>query len=295
MGAVPGQSSLFTFFGGLSDYAGSVAFATVIVMFCLGQWQVKFDLKYSARWMIYFDVAAWVVAYTGLVVADKLSSCGVMGFWFVADLVWNFKDGFKYTYIVYRCTRILGSTDRRPSYATFIISIALYFLYMGESYKFTGTCTESNLGHVSFNWTVVLLYGVWMLIDLIASVIMIRKLTSVVGAVASLPSRMEVYRRMVIREEARLLMATFAMCVVTVLSIVNVVKKGATAPISAITFVYVQLLLYMSSIKIENPSAASEQGKTSSGIKSTTNTEHSAKMTTQNNISSKLKTTATMV
>ncbi|KAJ3292376.1 hypothetical protein HK104_005342 [Borealophlyctis nickersoniae] len=273
-------SSLFTFFGGLSDFAGSVAFATVMVMFCLGQWQVGFNLRDTAKWMIYFDVLAWIVAYTGLVVADHLTPCGVTAFWFVGDFIWCFKDGLKYTYIVYRCTRISGSTDRRPPLATFALSVGLYFLYMGESYNFSGDCNTTNLGHVTVNWAVVLLYVVWMLIDVVASMIMLRKLTQVVGDVASLPSRMEIYRKMVIREEARLLLATAAMAIVTILSIVNVISKGATAPIGAITFVYSQLLLYMSSLKIETSSASSEKG-VKSEMSSATGTTATKKLRTE--------------
>ncbi|KAJ3297215.1 hypothetical protein HK104_000732 [Borealophlyctis nickersoniae] len=255
-------TSLLRFFNDLSQFAGTVAFATVMVMLCLDQYKAAFRLKHTARWMVYFDVLAWIVAYAGLMVKNDLSPCQQTYFWFAADLIWAFKDGFKYTYIVYRCTRISGSTDRRPSIATFVISVALYFLYMARSYNFSGDCSTANTsGHVTINWAVILLYGVWMLIDIVASVIMIRKLTHVVRDVAYLPGRMAVYTTMIIREEARLLLATLAMGIVTILATINVFNPGATAPLSAITFVYVQLLLYMNSIKIQPPSAGSERGQ----------------------------------
>ncbi|KAJ3296725.1 hypothetical protein HK104_001286 [Borealophlyctis nickersoniae] len=255
------------FFAGLSDYAGTVTFATVIVMLCIGQYKPKFDLRSSAKWMVYFDVFAFVIAYTGLVLADRLDTCGSMYFWFAADIIWCFKDGFKYTFIVYRCTRISGSLNRLPSYLTFGISIALYFLYMSQVYNFHA-CATNHSGHVANHWATILLYSVWMVIDIVASVVMIRKLTQVVSSdVTAFPSRMELYKKIVFREEARLLVATVAMGIVTVLVILNVFKEATTPPIAPIAFVYVQLILFMSSTKIDpgTPSSApSDRGVTRS-------------------------------
>ncbi|KAJ3324991.1 hypothetical protein HDV06_005580 [Boothiomyces sp. JEL0866] len=155
-------------------------------------------------------------------------------------------DACKYGYLVYRGFQIWGSENpARISVFASLGSLVLYWLYIATAYSFSGDCTESLIPQVNFNWSLVLLYVYWMLMDMVPSAIMIIKIQDY----AFMAPENKAISKILYREETRLFVSCLVMAAVTCNSIYNVISK-ATFSLTTVAFVYTQFIIFLNSINL---------------------------------------------
>ncbi|KAJ3072209.1 hypothetical protein HDU98_004051 [Podochytrium sp. JEL0797] len=247
MGQVLGSTQ--TWFNETNNSMGMVTFATVIMMFANNIWQLDTTPKTWVRWMVYFDAVAFLIAYIGTCVSDLTPACWQQNaFGLAADLVWSFKDAFKYGYIAYKAISICGIKVRWPCHATVVVSLILYWLLCIQAYGFS---MPDCPGQFKSQGPRIALYLYWTLVDVVASAMIVWKMTKVVANSKGANADTTIYYMIKFREELRLLVASVGMLAVTVLSIAHAVNPDFNAlNIWRIVFVYVQLLLVMGSQKV---------------------------------------------
>ncbi|ORZ38357.1 hypothetical protein BCR44DRAFT_116326, partial [Catenaria anguillulae PL171] len=128
------------FLKGLNSATGLVSFSTLIGMLIRGNCKPSRSFQSYVHMMVYFDCAAFVVAFTVQFAEDSLSRCASEAFWLVASFFWSAKDAFKYGYLAFRCIRIMGFKSNIWNWAihgAFTSSLVLYWLYMALSFNFS--------------------------------------------------------------------------------------------------------------------------------------------------------------
>ncbi|KAJ3079524.1 hypothetical protein HDU99_010677 [Rhizoclosmatium hyalinum] len=228
---------------------GMVSFATVVMMFANNIWQLDSTPRTWVRWMIYCDALAFFIAYVGTCANDLMPECWKQNaYWLAADLVWSFKDAFKYGYIAYKALSICGIKTRWPAYATVVGSLILYWILCYQAYGFT---MPDCPGQFKSQVPRVILYLYWTVVDVVASAMILWKMSQVVANSKGANADSSVYYIIKFREEIRLLVVAFGMLAVTILSIIHAANPDFNAlNIWRIVFVYVQLLLVMGSQKV---------------------------------------------
>ncbi|KAI9327088.1 hypothetical protein BDR26DRAFT_102689 [Obelidium mucronatum] len=247
MGQVLGSTQ--SWFNSTNDAMGMVTFATIVMMFSNNIWQLDYTPRTWVRWMIYFDAVAFLIAYVGTCANDLMPECWKQNaYWLAADIVWSFKDGFKYGYIAYKSLSICGYKTRWPCYATVVISLLLYWLLLIQAYGFS---MPNCPGQFKSQAPRVTLYLFWTLVDVVASVMIVNKMRQVVANSKGANADSTVYYIIKFREELRLIVAAVGLCAVTILSVINAVNPSFNAlNIWRIVFVYIQLLMVMGSQKV---------------------------------------------
>ncbi|ORY38332.1 hypothetical protein BCR33DRAFT_788917 [Rhizoclosmatium globosum] len=109
---------------------GMVSFATVLFMLHTDSYQIDWRPPSWVRIMIYLDALAFFIYYLGGLIQDS-GSCQ-MYYWVLvaSEVVWSFKDAFKFGYIVFRGLAIVGNKRIYPFLITPLISLALYWHYI---------------------------------------------------------------------------------------------------------------------------------------------------------------------
>ncbi|KAJ3259538.1 hypothetical protein HK103_002091 [Boothiomyces macroporosus] len=240
----------FTFVDGLNNFSGEVTIAALLVMAFLNHYKVGFHPKYFVRWMIYLDALAFTFTYITQALAQGNvlpgSGCSQKYIAFVGDFIDSFKDACKYGYLVYRGFQIWGSDNpARISVFASLGSLVLYWLYIATAYSFSGDCSQSLIPQVSFNWSLVLLYVYWMIMDMVPSAIMIIKFQDYVYMA---PGNKTI-SKILYREETRLFISCIVMAAVTCNSIYNVIAR-ATFSLTTVAFVYTQFIIFLNSINL---------------------------------------------
>ncbi|KAJ3274119.1 hypothetical protein HDV01_003402 [Terramyces sp. JEL0728] len=269
----------FTFVDGLNNFSGEVTIAAILVMFFMNHYKVGFHPKYFVRWMIYLDALAFTFTYITQALAQGSvlpgSGCSQKYIAFTGDFIDSFKDACKYGYLVYRGFQIWGSdSPARISLFAALGSLVLYWLYIATAYSFTGDCTQSLIPQVSFNWSLVLLYVYWMIMDMVPSAIMIIKIQDY----AFLSPENKAISNILLREESRLFVSCVVMAAVTCNSIYNVVSK-ASFSLTTVAFVYTQFIIFLNSITLVDENCdlitrSSEDGSTIQGKDSNLSPSH---------------------
>ncbi|KAI9346490.1 hypothetical protein BDR26DRAFT_916453 [Obelidium mucronatum] len=228
---------------------GMVSFSTVLVMFSSNIWQLDRTPRTWIRWMAYFDALAYLIVYVGTSLNELMPECWKQNsYWLAADLVWSFKDAFKYGYISYKALSICGFKARWPCYATMIGSLLLYWLLCVQAYGFTAPDCH---GTFKSQGPRVALYLYWTLVDVVASAMILHKMSSIVSNSKEVNTDNKVYYVIKFREEIRLLAVSVGMFAVTIVCIHHALNPEAEyLNIWSIVFVYCQVLLVMGSQKV---------------------------------------------
>ncbi|ORZ30072.1 hypothetical protein BCR44DRAFT_1517598 [Catenaria anguillulae PL171] len=262
-------SAAIRFLGNLNSAAGLVSFSTLIAMLIRGKYAIKRSFHSYIRVMVYLDCTAFIIAYIGLISADGLSPCGAKAFWLVADMFWAAKDAFKYGYLAFRCTRIMGLKNQAWNWAihgAFATSLILYWFYMILSYNLSGACTDALIGNVNFNWSVLPLYVSWLIMDLVMAAGMLyslKKMSDKIGEMTKSLGKKDEYSAVIAQERLRLVVNAIAMVILNIVSVLNV--TGTTAiPGNAIVFVFLQHWIVLSSSSVADDKAASQSNVTGS-------------------------------
>ncbi|KAI9347215.1 hypothetical protein BDR26DRAFT_854755 [Obelidium mucronatum] len=113
---------------------GTVTFATVIFMLHTNSYSISLHPRTWVRSMIYLDALAFWVYYLSEIVKDSSSCTQFTLLQMVADVIWSFKDAFKFGYIVYRGLAIVGSKRQWPHVYTGLLSLIFYWYYIYLTY-----------------------------------------------------------------------------------------------------------------------------------------------------------------
>ncbi|ORZ30793.1 hypothetical protein BCR44DRAFT_1443841 [Catenaria anguillulae PL171] len=270
--------SAIAFLANLNAASGLVTFATLVSMLARGNTRIRRTFHSYIRLMIYLDSVAFLVAFVGQMATDSLTACGGKAFWLVADLFWSFKDAFKYGYLAFRCTRIVGLKDDKWHFVVhmaFGTSLVLYWFYMLMSYDLSGSCSQALIGNVNFNWSVLPLYSSWLLMDVIMASAMLYSLGKMVTEMQDVnkdlgrkPAKIELYGSVIRQERARLVVNALLMLLVNVVSVLNVV--GATAvPGNSIVFVFLQHWIFVSSTSVAHAKAGTNHASATASTSGT--------------------------
>ncbi|KAJ3030198.1 UNVERIFIED_CONTAM: hypothetical protein HDU68_009839 [Siphonaria sp. JEL0065] len=250
-------------FDSTNDAMGMVTFATIVMMFSNNIWQLDFTPRTWVRWMIYLDALAFLVAYIGTCANDLMPECWKQNaYWLAADLLWSFKDAFKYGYICYKSLSICGHKVRWPCYVVVVISLLLYWLLCIQAYGFS---MPGCPGQFKSQAPRVALYLYWTCVDIVASVMVVNKMRAVVANSKGANADSSVYYIIKFREELRLVVAAVGLCSVTILSVIHAVNPDFNAlNIWRIVFVYIQLLMVMGSQKVVVGGGSSQNSQAAS-------------------------------
>ncbi|KAI8614677.1 hypothetical protein BC830DRAFT_1126130 [Chytriomyces sp. MP71] len=116
---------------------------------------------------------------------------------------------------------------------------------MYGAYSFVEPCPGNLEGEV---WPQALLYAFWTIVEISASVVVLRKLYSIIAQLKDAEMGHAHYRIVKMREEIRLLISCTLMVVVTLFQAARAMNSLLTdVRIAPIVFVYVQLLLVLGS------------------------------------------------
>ncbi|KAJ3092984.1 hypothetical protein HK100_006798, partial [Physocladia obscura] len=264
-------SSTQNWFDSTNNAMGMVSFATVIMMFSNGIWQLDFTPRTWVRWMVYFDALAFLIEYIGTCSNDLMPECWKQNaYWLGADLVWSFKDAFKYGYIAYKALSINGMKQTWPCYLVVVISLLLYWLLCVQAYGFSMPNCPPNFASQGPR---VALYLYWTVVDIVATVMIVIKMRTVVANSKTANTDSTIYYVIQFREELRLIVVAVGMLAVTILSIINAINPSFNAlNIWRIVFVYVQLILVMGSQKVAAGSNVTSSVADKTGGKDITST-----------------------
>ncbi|KAI9328623.1 hypothetical protein BDR26DRAFT_1012188 [Obelidium mucronatum] len=245
---------------------GMIAFAMVLMMFGCNMYQIDTHPRTWVRSMVYLDALAFLILYVYQCNRDAITSYAL-----------------KYGYIIHK-SLVINNVHKRiwPCYFTSGVSLGLYWLYMLQSYGFGEAvgCTDAPLDG---NWALIALYILWTTVDFVATLAMVRKITSVIANSTELvesgmghfhtqnklENEVKVFNVYKMREEVRLLLCVGGMGGVSALAIVRVVRPEWGIPaVNKIIFVFVQLLLLLGSKKVDVLALTPSQ-MSPGGVKST--------------------------
>ncbi|KAJ3259539.1 hypothetical protein HK103_002092 [Boothiomyces macroporosus] len=240
-----------SFIQNLNTYSGLVSFAALILMLSMNHYRLGFHPKYFVRWMIYLDSIAFLItfiaeAYQFSLPNQQFAGCTGNTIGLMSNAIDSLKDGTKYGYLVFRGFQIWGTeSPARISIMAFAGSFILYWLYILTSFSFRGDCSLPFLPQVTFNWSLVLLYVYWTIMDMVPSAILVIKFQDYVF----LSPQDKKFHWILFREELRLFVSCVIMAGVTCNSIYNVISHSTFDP-APIAFVFTQYILVVNSLSV---------------------------------------------
>ncbi|KAJ3396356.1 hypothetical protein HDU80_009987 [Chytriomyces hyalinus] len=242
------MSAAVTTLNTLNYSMGVVAFSSVLFMLHMDAYTVDSHPRSWVRWMVYLDALAFFVLYQADLVRD-VSTCSMhTSIYMAADIVWSFKDFFKFGYLVYRGLAIVGSKRVYPIYWTAAGSLVLYWIYIACAYGHALGSTDCTLDGFNDN-SLIALYLYWTLVEVVVSAMVVRKMSKVQRKVRMANFAVETYDRFKFKEEVRLLIACIGMGMVTSVTIVDSLAgfDRRDLALTRFVFVYMQLLLLLGS------------------------------------------------
>ncbi|KAJ3324990.1 hypothetical protein HDV06_005579 [Boothiomyces sp. JEL0866] len=207
--------------------------------------------KYFVRWMIYLDSTAFLLtfiaqAYQYSLPNQQFTGCTANTIGIISNAIDSLKDGTKYGYLVFRGFQIWGTdSPAKISLMAFAGSVILYWLYILTSFSFRGDCTLPFLPQNTFNWSLVLLYVYWTIMDMVPSAILVIKFQDYVF----MSPEDKKFHGILYREEMRLFLSCVIMAGVTCNSIYNVIAHS-TFDLAPIAFVFTQYIIVVNSLSI---------------------------------------------
>ncbi|KAJ3022444.1 UNVERIFIED_CONTAM: hypothetical protein HDU68_009146 [Siphonaria sp. JEL0065] len=246
--ALPSSSSVDKI-NQLNFSMGTVSFATVVFMLHSNSYTISLHPRTWVRSMIYLDSLGFFIYYLAEFIQDSASCKQYTLMQMMADVVWSFKDAFKFGYIVYRGLAISGSKRNWPYIYTALISLILYWYFIYLTY--IPMLQSPNCQATAATNPKIILYSYWSLIEIGISLVIVIKMSIAQQRVRAANFAVETYSRYKQKEEMRLLIACVGMGTVTMLEVVdhfrgsNVWQKEVY--ITRIVFVYLQLMLLLGS------------------------------------------------
>ncbi|KAJ3274120.1 hypothetical protein HDV01_003403 [Terramyces sp. JEL0728] len=240
-----------SFVQNINNYSGLVSFAGLILMVSMNHYKVGFHPKYFVRWMIYLDSLGFLLTFTAQAYQYSLpnqqfTGCTANTIGIVSNAIDTVKDASKYGYIVFRGFQIWGTeSPAKISLMAFAGSAILYWMYILTSFSFRGDCSLPFIPQNTFNWSLVLLYVYWTIMDMVPSAILVIRFQDYVFAT---PEDQKV-KGILYREEMRLFLSCVIMAGVTCNSIYNVISHS-TFDLAPIAFVFTQYILLVNSLTI---------------------------------------------
>ncbi|KAI9206762.1 uncharacterized protein BJ171DRAFT_485978, partial [Polychytrium aggregatum] len=157
--------------------SGFPSFCALLIIIILDRWMIHTkDFRSLVTLMVYCDCLAEILVWIAPMWASA-SLCQTTWLYWASDMIFSFKDMFKFGFIAWRatlisCPRMRHARIVQITFAAAGLSLLLYHAYIWTSYNLSGDCS----GHASASGSaiaLILLYGYWFLVEAAAAAAMI--------------------------------------------------------------------------------------------------------------------------